>query len=150
MTRHNFCPCCGKYVGGSEGIHTCSPQTRVLAHQRIAELEKELETERCLSFRNQVAGLEAENLKLREALKHWLDSSLEEPSLSFCIRHSEQVVSTPPGDMAALREVIARVLEECGWAQRIGGRDYGTDPYYLLIGNAEQLRSGEWTPEALK
>lgn len=39
MNDYNFCQLCGKYVGGSDGIHTCSPQSRVLAHQRISELE---------------------------------------------------------------------------------------------------------------
>ena len=94
----------------------------------------------------QLAASLAEKLGLVELLARSADM------LPACGLRDElhEALSTQPGDQSALREVIAQVLDERGQAQRFGNADYGADPYYLLIGNAAQLRSGEWTPEALK
>ena len=50
----------------------------------------------------------------------------------------EEALSAPPGDQSALREVIAQVLAEVEhrrWATKLA---------------IDQLRSGEWTPDAIK
>ena len=46
---------------------------------------------------------------------------------------TDKCLATTPGDLSALREVCAKVLEEAE-----------------QVYSAEQLRSGEWTPEVLK
>lgn len=81
----------------------------------------------------QLATCQAENLRLRTILgaveMHVYDD--------FIAAGIGQALSTPPGDQSALREVIARVIIELGLCY---DRDFV----------CAQLRSGEWTPEALK
>ena len=78
----------------------------------------------------QLAACQAENLKLRGIIESFLLNA------DYCRRDGREALATPPGDMAALREVIARVLEEA---------NTGRTPYF-----AKMIRSGEWTPEILK
>lgn len=93
-------------------------------------------------FRKQLAECQAENLRLRKALESllsWVDDWAETSDTDFprieALCEEALYLSIPSGDPSALREVIAQVIEEHE------GKERG---YYDI------LRSGEWTPEALK
>ena len=87
-----------------------------------------------LSLRQQLAAAQAENLRLRMVLERLARlGNGDEYGNSIGNRIAQDALATTPGDMAALREVIAQVLEDAAKFQ-----------------HAAALRSGEWTPEALK
>lgn len=100
----------------------------------------------------QLATSQAEKLGLVELLARSADM------LPACGLRDElhEALSTQPGDQSALREVIARVLEEV--VMQIQPEDSYQDDWFRAkadsYGKVEwlisQLRSGEWTPEALK
>ena len=83
------------------------------------------------------AAAQANELRLRELLVRLSDTvealdgtSIENERL---VDDYRATLATPLGDMTALREVIAQVLDEAE-----------------QVYSAEQVRSGEWTPEVLK
>ena len=91
-----------------------------------------------MNIEQQLAAAQAENLRLREALEN-AKIAMQDIGAARC--HYDiviQALATPPGDMAALREVCARVIVEA------------KDNYVNVRNAADDLRSGEWTPEALK
>ena len=95
-----------------------------------------------LSLRQQLAAAHAENLRLRGALQmieHATapthdDDAFHENAYTL----AKEALAAPPGDMAALREVCARVIVEA------------KDNYVNVRNAADDLRSGEWTPEVMK
>ena len=111
------------------------------AFEQLATAQAEVEAERTRRWegnriasdesRKEIAGLIADNLRLREALEQ--RASCKAWSTLSIIHNA---LSTTSGDLSALREVIAQVFEEAST-----GRSK-----YL----AGKLRSGEWTPEVLK
>ena len=86
----------------------------------------------------QLAASLAEKLGLVELLARSADM------LPACGLRDElhEALSTQPGDQSALREVIAKVLEDVAF-------DLGCAEDFMAD-VIEKLRSGEWTPEALK
>lgn len=93
-------------------------------------------------LQQQLANSQAENLRLRKALESllsWVDDWAETSDTDFprieALCREALYLSIPSGDMSALREVIAQVLEEVV-----------SDP----LPESNWIRSGEWTPEALK
>ena len=77
---------------------------------------------------------EAEIKVLREALEYAVRQVCELGTVPGIAK----VLATPPGDMAALREVIAQVIVEA------------KDNYVNVRNAADDLRSGEWTPEVFR
>jgi len=58
----------------------------------------------------------------REALKHWMDSSLCEPSLSLCIRHSDQALAVVDGSKL-LDGLVLCDAEPVAWVDHHKGGD---------------------------
>jgi len=97
--------------------------------------------------KNQLAAAQAENLRLRDALVSllsWVDDWAETGDTDFPRIEGmcNQAISSQPGGMSALREVIAKAFEEFDDIQAKNNVDFND---YV-----SKLRSGEWTPEALK
>lgn len=150
-------------IQAGTGINTKSGTATLLrAADEIERLRAEVErlTTKNLEWLSQwnkdqetIAASQAEVVRLtlrekvlREALKHWADSSLEEPSLSLCARHTEQALSQPtddtkdghPADLA-LRNYVAdemvRMVDK-----RIGYDRLSVDWFRE---SAERYRKGE-------
>ena len=98
-------------------------------------------------FSERIANYQANELRLRDALTKICDEECNEWEVA------NEALSTPPSDLSALREVIAKVLEEV--VQQIQPEDSYQDDWFRAkvdsYGKVEwltkKLRSGEWTPE---
>ena len=89
-----------------------------------------------IQLQQQLAAAQAENLRLRMVLERLAClGNGDEYGNSIGNRIAQDALATPPGDMAALREVIACVLEEILSSPKP---------------ESDWIRSGEWTPDCLK
>ena len=114
-----------------------------------SEAERNAFQNQCILRKRELADAQADNLWMREVLENAKIAMQDIGAARYHYDIVMKALATQPGDMTALREWGARLLEEVARCAYVTNTGY-IDVRFLKGTIAEKLRLGEWAPECLK
>jgi len=121
---------------GKTVLDTCLGEIKKLRAELAAcQTERNAFQDQCIRRKRELSACQADNLRLRDTVEflrktYVIDEGYESPV-------ADEALATPTGDLSALREVCAKVLEE-------------VQEGICTITLARHIREGTWNPEVLK